>query len=393
MESLERREPRLAPVGAPPAPARFRWAEGRALRELPLDATPGGLRLVPVGAEGRDLLCALLDALDRAAGGEEAPVRASSGPVEVTVEIPREWPRPRTPPSEVLAGPSGWPAAPAPGEVEGARLIARAIATVGPEGLDLLRAYPRRRRTIASWRRRLESAQWQLELELRERRRTAAGVAFGVPIAAAVAIAGAWFRQPWLSLAAGGATLALALVSGVVQREARALLERRRQRSQRLARLDLRRDEIERRTQAASRELGHTDPWALSARLDRAEVRRFEASSRLEPGTATRRWAARLAELLGCASPAERGSWELGAPADLAGWPFAVAAPRAGSDERAVAALARVAERVESELPAPWPIVLFEPWPEDEAAARARRLMALVRAFPDRAVVALVSHR
>ncbi len=393
MESVERLKLRVEPPVAPSAPARLRWSGVGGTRELPLDALQGGLRLIPVGAEGRDLLQALLGALDRAAAGEPPPVRHTSRAIEVTVEIPPDWPAPPKPPSEVLAGPSGWPAAPRPDELDGARLVARALATVGVEGLELLRAYPRRRRSIASWRRRLESAQWQLDLALRERGRAASLAAAGALAATAGVLAAAGLRQAWLSLAGGAATLAFALASAAARRELRLLRERRARREERLARLDLRYEEIERRARTAARELGSNDPWALSSRLDRAEVRRFEAASRLDPGPETQRWASRLAELVGCDPPVDPGSWELGAPADLSGWPLAVAALRAGSDQRAVAALARVAERVDRDLPAPWPVVLFEPWPGDDAGARARRLMALVRAFPDRAVVALVSQR
>ncbi|MBP1611396.1 MAG: hypothetical protein H6Q01_59, partial [Acidobacteria bacterium] len=45
------------------------------------------------------------------------------------------------------------------------------------------------------------------------------------------------------------------------------------------------------------------------------------------------------------------------------------------------------------ELPAPWPVVLFEPWAADAPEARARRLMGLARVLSDRAVVAIVTHR
>jgi hypothetical protein len=106
-------------------------------------------------------------------------------------------------------------------------------------------------------------------------------------------------------------------------------------------------------------------------------------------------WAERIASAIGIAPPGPFSprSVAVEPPGAVGGWPYEVGAAHAGSELRAAAALARIAERVARELPAPWPVVLFEPWAGDAPEVRARRLMALARVLPERAVVAIVTHR
>jgi hypothetical protein len=158
--------------------------------------------------------------------------------------------------------------------------------------------------------------------------------------------------------------------------------------------LAARHDELERRARGAALRLGVEDPWGLAARIDQAESRRHEIERQLAPGPETLAWAERIASAIEIAPP---GPFDAGvaieSPGQQGGWPYEVGAAHAGSELRAAAALARIAERVERELPAPWPVVLYEPWAGDTPEARARRLMALARVLPERAVVAIVTHR
>ena len=389
-------DPGPSAPGPPGAPAaRLRWTAGGLVYEVPLGPAPGEPRLVGAGPAAKDLLVALLGALDRAASSGETRVRARQGEVEVFVDVPAAWPRPGAVPTGILTGPSRWPPLPPPAEAEAARVHARALEMLGPEELEALRVYPRRRRAIAVWRRRLESAQWQLDEALRAGRRWSAAAAGGTFAAVGAALAAARWRQPALVFAAGAVTLALAAAWSAGHRRSRALAARRAGRAERLARLAARHDEVERRAHGAAARLGVEDPWGLTARIDQAETRRREIEAQLAPGTGTLAWAERIATAIGITPPGpfDPRSVAIEIPGEAGGWPYEVAAARAGSELRAAAGLARIAERVARELPAPWPVVLFEPWAADAPEARARRLMALARVLPDRAVVAIVTHR
>ncbi len=385
-----------ARTGAPgPPEARLRWSAGGMVHELPLGPTAGEPLLVGAGPVAKDLLVALLGALDRAASSRETRVRIRQGEVEVFVDVPATWPRSGALPSAILTGPSGWPPLPPADEAAAGRLYARALETLGPQELEALRIYPRRRRAIAAWRRRLESAQWQLDEALRVRNRWSLATAAATLLAVGAGLAAARWRQPALMLAAGTVTLALALTWAAGRRRARGLAARRSVRAARLAHLAARHDELERRARAAASRLGAEDPWGLTARIDQAGTRRRAIEAQLAPGPETLGWAERIAIAIGVVPPGpfDPRSFAIENPDEAAGWPFEVAAARAGSDLRAAASLARIAERVERELPAPWPVVLFEPWPADTPEVRARRLMALASVLPERAIVAIVAHR
>ncbi len=382
--------------GAPgPSAARLRWSSGGMVHELPLGPTAGEPLLVGAGPVAKDLLVALLGALDRAASSRETRVRLRQGAVEVFVDVPGAWPRAGAVPSAILTGPSRWPPLPPAGEADTGRLYARALEALGPQELEALRVYPRRRRAIAAWRRRLESAQWQLDEALRVRNRWSVATAAATLLTVGAALAAARWRQPALVLAAGAVTLVLAAAWTAGRRRARALAARRAARAGRLARLTARHDELERRAHEAAARLGAEDPWALTARIDEAEMRRREIEAQLAPGPETLAWAERIAIAIGVVPPGpfDPRSFAIETPDEAAGWPFEVAAAHAGSDLRAAAALARIAERVERELPAPWPVLLFEPWSADSPEVRARRLMALASVLPGRAVLAIVAHR
>lgn len=382
--------------GDPGAPAaRLRWSAGGLVHEVPLHPAPGEPRLAGAGPAAKDLLVALLGALDRAAASGETRVRARHGEFEVFVDVPRAWPRPGAAPTAILAGPSRWMPLTPRAEAEAARVHARALDALGPEELEALRVYPRRRRAVAAWRRRLESTQWQLDEALRVGRRWSAVAAGGALAAVGAALAAARWRQPALVFAAGAATLALAAAWSAGRRRSRALAARRAGRAERLARLEARHDDLERRAHGAAARLGVEDPWGLTARIDQAEARRREIEAQLVPGTGTLAWAERIASAIGVTPPGpfDPRSVAIEFPGEAGGWPFEVAAANAGSELRAAAGLARIAERVARELPAPWPVVLYEPWAADAPEARARRLMALARVLPDRAVVAIVTHR
>jgi hypothetical protein len=386
-------------ITGPPAPgvppARLRWSAGGLVHEVPLGPASAEPFLVGAGGAARDLLAALLGALDRAAASGETRIRVRHGEVEVFVDVPEAWPRPGTAPTGVLTGPSRWaPLLPA-AESEAERLYASALDTLGPEELEALRVYPRRRRAIALWRRRLESTQWQLDEALRVGRRWTVAAGGGALAAVGAALGAARWHQPALVLAAGAVTLALASAWSAGHRRTRELAARRAGRAERLARLAARHDELERRARGAAARLGVEDPWGLTARIDQAGTRRREIEARLAPGTATLAWAERIASAIGIAPPGPFSprSVAIEPPDAAGGWPYEVGAAHAGSELRAAAALARIAERVARELPAPWPVVLFEPWAGDAPEVRARRLMALARVLPERAVVAIVTHR
>jgi hypothetical protein len=393
-EGIARLDP-VPPAAAGPAPARLRWSAGGLVHELPLGPAAGEPLLIGAGPAAQDLLLALLAALDRAARAGESRVRQRQGEVEVFVDVPPDWPRPAAAPAAILAGPSWWAPVPPGGEAEANRLHARALAALGPEELEALRVYPRRRRAIAVWRRRLESTQWQLDERLRGVRRGALAAGLGTLAAVAAALAAARWRQPDLVLAAGGLTLALAAASAAIRRRALALAARRAGRAEGLARLAQRHEELERRAHGAAARLGVEDPWGLTARLEQAEARRREIEAQLAPGFETLAWAERIAAATGIVPPGPFTPQDvgLGEPGEAGGWPYEVAAPRAGGELRAAAALARIAERVAGQLPAPWPVVLYQPWAADPPEARARRLMALARVLPERAIVAIVAHR
>nr|MCU0254819.1 hypothetical protein [Acidobacteriota bacterium] len=190
-------------------------------------------------------------------------------------------------------------------------------------------------------------------------------------------------------------TLALGAASAIALRHVARLAARRAGRAERLGRLALRHEDLERRAHAAAARLGVEDPWGLTSRLEQAEARRRDIEEQLAPTFDTLAWAEKIAAAIGIVPPGPftPPSVQLGGPEEAAGWPYEVAAAEAGSELRAAAALARVAERVARELPAPWPVVLFEPWAADPPESRARRLMALARVLPERAVIAIVSHR
>ena len=394
VEGIERLD--RSPVAAPGAAvARLRWSAGGLVHEVPFGPASGDPVLIGAGAAAKDLLVALLGALDRAARSGETRVHLRQGEVEVFVDVPEAWPRPGAMPTAILTGPSRWPPLLAPAEAEATRVYARALDALGPQELEELRIYPRRRRAIAVWRRRLESTQWQLDEALRVGRRWSIAAAGGTMMAVGAALAAARWRHPGLVFAAGAATLILASIWSAGRRRTRTLAARRAGRAARLGRLAARHGELELRARAAASRLGVEDPWGLTARLEQAESRRREIETQLTPGPDTLAWAERIASAVGIgpSEPFDPRSVAIEPPDAEGCWPYEVAAEHAGSELCAAAALARIAERVERELPAPWPVVLYDPWAADAPEARARRLMALARVLPERAVVAIVTQR
>lgn len=381
-----------APAGGPPVPAarafaRFRHPGGDG--EIALDPSAADPIVARVAGHGAVLAAALVEALDRCAEGAQGPVVTGRGDVAVVLEGCAGWPGPRGLPSEILAGTSrgaaAGPAAPACPELDALR------AAAGDEGLAALRTFAAARHELAADRRRLERRFWALDEHLRARTRN--GVLFLCAAAAGVALAllGAVADLGGLA-ASGGMVGALAAAGGAIEALGRWPLREKRVRLRRgLATIVHREEALADAATRAARAAGADDAGTLADRVELLE-RTFAQSA--TPGVGARfpeiafRLAAELAldpdaasRSVGAAGTGPPLSW----PADLAD---AGSAP--SDDASALAGLARFADRVERNLPAPWPLVLWEPWPTAAPAARTRRLRALARALPGRPLVVLM---
>jgi hypothetical protein len=84
-----------------------------------------------------------------------------------------------------------------------------------------------------------------------------------------------------------------------------------------------------------------------------------------------------------------------------AGWPPELAGlsenehdePEGQHDADRLAAAARLVERVQRDLPAPWPVVVWDPWPDLPPAEQAAWLLGLAGELSPRPLVAVVSQR
>ncbi|RMG48485.1 MAG: hypothetical protein D6718_01755 [Acidobacteria bacterium] len=391
------RRPAVAavPEAAPPrTPApRVSWRAGGSDASVPL-AAPEGPCLIPGGEHAAVLASLLIEALDRAAARADRTATLSRAGVTVEFAGGADWPDPSGRPSIVLGGGDA-PGSAAELARRAARVewVARALEALGPRDAERLRAYPRRRRALAARRRRLERR--LVAWDDRRRRRSvrvraglgisAAGLAGSVACVAAGIPAGA---AAGAALFFGGATLfALARVEPEGWEEERLRAEAE------LSQVAQEADALDEEAAALAKRLGLADPWEAAGRLEEigsprgAGVR--DPREREETEAAARRLAAGAGEDPE-AMAWERGWQEFSRPTGR-GWPPEVAAPLGDAGpEASWLRAARLVARVARGLPAPWPVILWEPWPDREPEERARRLLALSRAVAPRPLLAVV---
>lgn len=378
--SMLRRGPATSPV------ATLRWRVPGHAGDLALDADGVTPVLVPVPEHGASLAAAFVEALDRSARGRLARVEVRRGSADMYFER-SDWPMPSRAPSEILAGqlvdaPAG----------AGNRRLAEMQRAIGDEGLQRLREFPARRRALATQRRRLERQFFGFDEQLRERRRN--GALFLGLSAAGFAGATAGAVADAAGLAATGALLfALSAAGALLQVIARTRLEARREAvRESLAHLVNHQESLEDTANALARTLGHDDPLVAAEHVAMADAEPASTASRAEE--AERRAIGRdLAALLGVpVSAVDRDElWAAPRACTSSSWPPDVARQEyAEGVPAAIVGMARLLQRVERDLPAPWPIVLWEPWSGALPDVRAKRLMAMARLAGGRPVIAFV---
>jgi hypothetical protein len=398
VESREQVRDREEVTDTGTARPRLRWiAEGHVEQ---VDMGPGGgPRLITAGRRGRGgrLASLVLEALDRAAEGS-ARIRVSREGWELFVDRPPDWPQPPRPVSAILAqgalrDPRGRPGE---GQHEARRWAEMRARTLQlAEGdRELLRAYRDQRRVAAGRQRRLERQLLQQGDSLRLHHRVERLWRIESTAALVATVAGALTGPVWL-MAVGAAGFCLGAGGLAVERlslpGARA---RQEELERRLARLIAAADELEARARDAAERVGAESPWEATERIEALESAPLLDDQLDGLKARIRSLAARLG-LEGERAAAEddplapNGSGE-GWPPELAG---RIEGLDGGGGQLAprLAATARLIERVERELPAPWPVVVWEPWPDLSPDKQAAWLLALAEELAPRALLAVVS--
>ena len=297
-----------------------------------ISIVPGaGVCLISDRRDGRHLAALLADALDRAARAPGDPVMISRGRVEVLVSVPPKWPRTRS----WLAAHCG--AADAPKD-----------DALSPEDAEWLRTYPTRRRASGARRRRLELSLAQIDDRVRTRRRRAklsvAAVASGLVLAAA----GAILPHGLVFLIGACLFSSAAAAFSVFRLSARRHVGHRERLERWIAESSRDGVEVEETAQRLSRLRGDADPWTSSSRLEREAM--------LEEG-----------------------------------WPSDVVRMFETEDARAMKRrIDRFARRIETLIPEPWPVLVWEPWRGPDASVRAELLHYLSQEIHPRPVIAVI---
>jgi len=374
----------------------LRWSLPSAKGELHLDPDGAEPLLIPAREHGASLAAALLEALDRSASSNRAVVEARRGQADLTLVRAADWPLPARVPSETLAGQTtppipGRPAAPARGGSLG-----EARAKLGDAGVNRLEAYPRRRRALGDERRKFERLAALVQDEIAQRRRAgtvfaaAGGAALvGAAVASAAGLGGGMAATSALLAALGAGGFGYETVAAATLAEDLAEMVARARRAELLSAA------VEEDARRLARGAGGDDPLRLAERLTQMELH-ADDDRRAEEACAEaerRALGERLAERLDVPSAAlaDESLWSAPRSCDAVSWPPDVAVL---DDSRGrplpLVGMARLLQRVERELPRPWPIVLWEPWAGASSDRRAQRLMALSQLAVGRRVVALV---
>jgi hypothetical protein len=355
---------------------------------------------MPGAQQAAELASLILEALDRAAEGADRVHVAQRG-WQLFVDRPAEWQAPRRSVSAILGGSAGEAPARRPGEVRQttrhrAKLWRRARA-IHEADRTLLSGYREHRRSLAALRRRVEGSVLRQGDRLRLHRRVARLWALECAAGLAAAVAGAGLGPVWL-LALGAAGFCVGAGGFAVERLAQPPAEdRQRELERRLARVASREDQLETRARDVARQLGFEDPGEAAAELIRlAGTQRENERDREGIVERMRALAARLeldgeALIARAADPAWNGTG--------AGWPPELAGlsenehdePEGQHDADRLAAAARLVERVQRDLPAPWPVVVWDPWPDLPPAEQAAWLLGLAGELSPRPLVAVVS--
>jgi len=387
--------------------ARLRWIFGGEVHELSLEDEPGP-RLIPMRHHGAILAALIVEACDQAAATGKTHLHVSREGLEVFVDIPATWPRPEGSPSNALGGDELAP-------VEERQVLRmgdlgqryeRALASIGPGGVNLLRDYPRRRRALGAARVRLEAQALRCDDLVQRRRRSRwTGVA-GVVLGLGAVAWGALFGISAL-FAAGAALFCLAAAGIAVLswRDPRLVAQRQRL-EDKLGRACLKAADLDETVRRLAARTSYGDPFEASAAFHAEAERREALSSEHIDESAWLERTRALAQRAGLdagvltleelrASPRPRGR---------RGWPVEVSSCREGLAPRAVtmraarreliaalASTARLLLRIEEELPQSWPVILWDPWADRPADERARLLVALANALAPRALVSIVS--
>ncbi|MDQ7005618.1 MAG: hypothetical protein Q9Q40_00115 [Acidobacteriota bacterium] len=369
-------------------PGRLRWVFAGEVVEVRLAPGP---QLVPVADGGERLVSTILAALDDGAAGETR-VRRPAGELEVFLDVGHDWPRPARSPSWAIGGGDLLPDSEA--LVEARRRLREHLLRAGGLDQQTLQAmidYPVRRRALAARRLRLDRRLIQLDDQIQAGRRAARIALAGAMVGVAGLVAGVVTSAPLLLIAAASL---FCLGSGVMAErrlQFPAAEARRLHFERRLEVLIEESDALDDQGRSLARRLGCRDPWEAADRALEALASRRRLGGRERSARITEVAAEMARRLLRPAPPPDA---PLPAPARGAGWPAEVAGAEGRViDDALVLRAAALIERLERELPAPWPLVLWEPWPDLPAGERARALFALAETMPERAVIALVRGR
>jgi len=373
--------------------ARVRWADEGEATEIELDGARG-LIVVPVPLNGAERTTMLVEALDRAAPGGRRRVQISRKSLTLELDVPEGWPRAERLPSIVLGSGTRPAASGDEGERRGLQLPPFDPAALDERSAALIREYPRRRRALAAQRRGVETDMVRHDDHVRARRRAGKTIVVVAAASLLISFSGAAVALPILSLA--GALVFAVLAAGFAwERHTRvAVVETRVALEARLGRIADWEQQLDARAREIARDLGCKDPWEASARCQVVVSSARAPAESVGDRDAVVARAASLARALGldAAQIGWDAGWDAPAPAGGRGWPEEVAA--GDPDLAAPGSLLRVArllERADCSLPAVWPLVLFDPWPDHEARERARMMLAIAEVARPRPIVALVS--